>query len=184
MMIAFVLMGCVQQPEMSREEIIKATTRTYNKTPNEILNASDKILRLADGNDFTIHHTDSTLSATRQWMIYMVLGGATGSDDWLIQTTQNKDGSTKINVEVNTQANNLLGGASLGSYIVRGTALYDLFFTRLEYFLGLNNEWITCQEANRRIKEGLVWGSNEALCNSFNMTDNMPTELKKTVTNK
>jgi hypothetical protein len=33
---------------------------------------------------------------------------------------------------------------------------------------------MTCTAANQKVTDGLVWGDNSALCNEFNIKDNMP----------
>ena len=57
---------------------------------------------------------------------------------------------------------------------VDGTALYDVFWARMDYLLGKRAKWMDCKEADRRVKQGIVWGSNENLCNSFNIKDDRP----------
>ena len=44
----------------------------------------------------------------------------------------------------------------------------------LDYLLDKRHSWMTCQEANERVKKGAVWGENSPLCNSFNMLDKAP----------
>ncbi|AEC22239.1 hypothetical protein PT7_P003 (plasmid) [Pusillimonas sp. T7-7] len=60
---------------------------------------------------------------------------------------------------------------------VPGTAIYDVFWARMDYLLGKNDKWMTCEEANSRVKAAITWGPNEALCNSFNMKDAAPDEM-------
>ena len=57
---------------------------------------------------------------------------------------------------------------------VMGTAIYDVFWSRMDYLLGLRQDWMTCQMADERVKSGATWGTNEALCNSFNVKDAVP----------
>lgn len=49
-----------------------------------------------------------------------------------------------------------------------------MFFARLDYLLGKGGAWMTCKDADERVKSGATWGNNEALCNSFNITDAHP----------
>lgn len=44
----------------------------------------------------------------------------------------------------------------------------------MDYLLGVRPDWMNCKMADERVKEGVVWGANEALCNSFNIKDETP----------
>jgi hypothetical protein len=57
---------------------------------------------------------------------------------------------------------------------VAGTALYDLFWNRVEYLLGLNNTWMDCKSADQRVRRNEAWGDISALCSSFNGDDDTP----------
>lgn len=176
------LAGCATKRQMTREEYLETTTRIYDKTPDEILNASEKVLRLIDGDDFSIAHTQNGLVATRNWVVYLVLAASNGSDIWVINTEPTKDGKTRVTTSISTS----MGGtiAPMGGQIATapgmsgmpayGNASYDLFFKRLEYLLGLRAEWITCSEANNLVKTNVVWGDNSAICNSFNVKNTDP----------
>ena len=164
--------GCATKPTMTREAFLDATTRTYAKSPDEILNAAQKVLQLADGDDFNFSHSEDGMAASRNWMIYLVFSAAFGNDVWQVKTTKQPDGKTKVFVSASTNPGGTV--APLGNGVatlpgtagnaVQGTALYDLFYSRLEYLMGLNKEWITCRDSDQRIKAKKVWGLNEALC--------------------
>jgi hypothetical protein len=92
---------------------------------------------------------------------------------------------TRISVQVGTQTSVLMPIIS-GQNVyatpsaavtnpVQGTAIYDVFWGRMDYLLGLRSDWMTCAMANSRVSDKLVWGDNSALCNSFNMKDQRPT---------
>ena len=51
------------------------------------------------------------------------------------------------------------GGVPLNS-----TAIYDLFWGRMDYLLGRRDRWMTCDEAKARRKAGTTYGLLEALC--------------------
>lgn len=186
-----ILAGCATSgPPMSREEYLATTQRVYEgKTPDETLNAAEQLFRLADGDDFTFHHNDDALLAHRNWSIYIVLAATFGSDQWLIKA-QEVDGGTKVSAQVGTSSGNIIPAPTTGGDMaafgtpgggspVRGTAIYDLFWARMDYLLGKTDHWMTCAEADQRVKDGIVWGKNEALCNSFNMKDLPPPAMHK-----
>jgi hypothetical protein len=55
-----------------------------------------------------------------------------------------------------------------------GSAIYDVFWARMDYLLGKRADWITCAVANDRVKKKLVWDANDALCSAINMADRHP----------
>lgn len=188
--LALSLAGCaVKNPQMTRDEYLKTTQRTYqNITPDDVFKAAEKLFVLADGDDFNFHYTDDSMSASRNWSVYLVLAAAMGSDTWHIRT-KNEGDSTRVSAMLTTSsspvapmvttggdwtATGLPGGGS----IVPGTAIYDVFWARMDYLLGKSDKWMTCEESNARVAQKIVWGTNEALCNSFNVKDDTPETLK------
>ena len=186
-LIAFVvvLAGCAAPPkQLTRDEWLNATTRTYpGASKDQVLAASEKLLRLADGDDFDIRHTESGINATRAWIAYAVIVGVSGTDYWDIRADQIGDG-VKVSVQVSTQTQSTspmqmgatwmpVNSATPGTP-AHGVAIYDVFFSRLDYLLGKGGKWMTCKEADERVKTNATWGNNEALCNSFNVTDSHP----------
>ncbi|ARP86303.1 hypothetical protein [Bordetella genomosp. 9] len=175
--LAIVLSGCASKhPPLSREEFLKVSQRVYDgKTPEQVFAAAEKLFRLADGNDFTYTYSQDGMTAQRQWSFYFVLAAGFGADTWTIKTSQ--DGvATKVSVDVSTTSSQALGPTLVGNY--SGTSLYDLFWSRLDYLLGQSNHWMTCEESNQRIKDGVVWGSNDPLCDSVTVNDDVPEELR------
>lgn len=188
--IASLLAGCaVKQPQMTRDEYLQTTQRTYDgKTPDDVFRAAETLFKLADGDDFTFHYTDDTLTASRPWTIYLVLAASMGSDTWVIRTKE-ENGATRVSALVSTTAGAVAPMATTGGdwtatgipgggNIVAGTAIYDVFWARMDYLLGLRDTWMTCEEADNRVRSGKTWGVNEALCNSFNMKDSPPESIR------
>lgn len=184
-LVLIALTGCAAPPkQLTRDEWINATTRAYpGASKEQVLAASEKLLRLADGNDFDIRHTESGITATRAWTAYAVIVAVSGTDYWDIRTDQIGDG-VKVSVQVSTQTQST-GPMQMGSTWMPvnsttpgtpayGVAIYDVFFSRLDYLLGKSGKWMTCKEADERVKTNATWGNNEALCNSFNVTDAHP----------
>ncbi|MGY6273487.1 hypothetical protein ACXIUT_27785 [Achromobacter denitrificans] len=183
------LAGCAtKQPQMSRDEYLKTTQRTYEgKSADDVLNAAEKLFRLADGDDFTFFHDDNSMGATRRWSVYLVLAATMGTDTWTVRV-KDLPGAIRVSAALNTSAGSILpmpttgGDMSAGTTPgmggnVPGTAIYDVFWARMDYLLGKSDQWMTCEESNRRVSTGAVWGSNEALCNGFNVKDDLPSEL-------
>ena len=186
LVVSFLLAGCaVKRPQMSREEWLETTSRDYQGvTKEQSLAAAEKLLRLTDGDDFRIMHTEEGIYAVRNWIVYIVFAGANGVDYWSIKSTPTESG-VRMSVQVNTQMSTVApvatmagdwsaSSSSMGGAPVEGTAVYDLFWARMDYLLNKNAVWTTCDIANKKVKDNLVWGSNEQLCNSFNVKDSPP----------
>jgi hypothetical protein len=190
-LVAF-LAGCAPAPpQPTREEYLAHTTREFKGIDKEkALAAAERVLRLADADDFQIAHTQDGFVATRPWLVYLVLAAANGTDVWQV-TTQPLPNGVRMAVQVSTAANAITGfsqqvsggaGGSVATPITipgnampaQGFAVYDVFWARLEYVLGLRQTWMTCVEANDRVTKKIVWGNNDALCNVFNVKDTNP----------
>jgi len=187
-LVVMFLTGCATQQKMSREEFLQATQRTYqDKSPEQIFSASEKLFVLADGDDFTFSHTPDSLLAIRPWSIYLVLAYTAGTDVWTVKASRNeKTGGTDAAVYVTTAhggsvlpvvvANSGSTATSPGSGGIptRGNAIYQLFWERLDYLLGLNSKWMSCDDVDKEIANGKLWGDTSPLCNSLNIKDNSP----------
>lgn len=180
------LTACVSRPPISRDEWLSMTNRIYEGvTKEQTLTAAERLLRLADGNDFMIAHNDDGFIATRQWTVYLVLAAAIGTDSWVVRAVENGHGETRVSVSVSTQAGGI-GAVATGSNTaapltmpamgasVNGTAAYDVFWARMDYLLGRRQLWMDCRVTDGRVAKGLVWGDNSALCNVFNIKDDVP----------
>lgn len=184
-LVSLVSCAAAPQKQLSREEWISLTSRTYPDTSkDQALLAVEKLFRLADGDDFKIIHTEDGLQASRQWTSYAVIAAVSGTDYWNVKAIE-KNGSVTVVISASTQSQNTTpipttGGnwtaGTLGAQgnLVDGTAIYDVFWARLDYLLGKRADWMLCKEADERVKQKITWGNNEALCNSFNMKDSKP----------
>lgn len=192
MLLATLLAGCAgNAKKLSRAEWLSTTSRTYTGVEKEhVILAAEKLMRLSDGNDYQIQHTDDGLYATRRWSIYLVFAAAFGIDYWRLTAAPVQEG-IKASIQISTQHAPIFpmpvvgtgsgsawtaGAAPMSGTIVNGTALYELFWERMDYLLGKRKTWMTCTESNERVSKGIVWGLNEALCNSFNVDDKSPVE--------
>lgn len=185
-LIAVLLTGCATtQPQLSREEWLSITSRSYEGvTKEQVISSAERLFRLADGDDFNVVHTEDGLYASRNWSAYMVIAAAMGTDYWQVKVAP--DGNRfKAYVQVNSQAQGVTPMATtngawtatttpMAGSPVMGTAIYDVFWARMDYLLGKRSDWMNCQIADERVKQKITWGTNEALCNSFNIKDEVP----------
>ena len=126
--------------------------------------------------------------AIRPWSIYLVLAYTAGTDVSTVKASTNeKTGGTDASVYVTTA----LGGGALpmvvansGSTVTspgsrgiptRGNAIYQLFWERLDYLLGINPEWTSCEDIDKEIANGKLWGDISPRCNGVNIKDRAPT---------
>jgi hypothetical protein len=181
--------GCAAPPRMTRDEAIAATSRTYAKgiAPEDVLRAAEEVFRLADGDDFTFHHTQDSLSATRNWLLYLIIGATTGTDHWAVKAQPGPDGTTRATVQLGTVSQDILPMAVSPALWIPGVmpasanpplgrAVYDLFWDRVDYQLGLRETWVDCKQADARLAANRALGDNSSLCNSFNIADKPPTK--------
>ena len=114
----------------------------------------------------------------------MVIAAVSGIDSWKISVIE-KEGKSKVTMQVSTQSQAITPMATsdkawtattmpMYGAPVQGTAIYDIFWARLDYLLGERTKWMTCKAADQRVDDGMAWGTNEALCNSFNINDDSP----------
>lgn len=187
MLLGILLAGCATtQPQLSREEWISVTSRTYDGvTKEQVIGAAEHLFNLADGDDFQIVHTEDGLYASRGWMVYMVFAAAIGTDYWQLKVVDTGS-RLKASVQVNTQGQGVSPVATtngawtatttpMAGTPIMGTAIYDIFWSRMDYLLGKRPDWMTCQIADERVEKKITWGNNQALCNAFNVKDQKPT---------
>lgn len=184
-MVIAALAGCAAPQRMiSADEMSAMTHRTFTGvTADQAVAAAERVLRLADGDDFAIDRDPDGLMATRNWTVYFVLGFVTGTDHWVLKTKPS-EGGTDVTFAVGSVAQPAPARHTprqagdtrprvMGA-MHEGTAIYDLFWSRMAYLLGQRDTWMSCAESDSRVKAGVVWGVTDALCNSFNVKDGVP----------
>lgn len=182
LLIIYLLSACTSIPTISKEEYIALTNRQYdNVTKNQVIKASEELLRLADGDDFKFEYTTTNnfdtevLIGERNWVVYYVLSTSSGKDKWKISATQAGE-NTKVSVQI--FRNIFIQGTKIyppgyGGYIAN-PAIFDLFWARMDYLLGKRSDWMTCTISEMRVKQKIVWGDTDSLCNTLNIKDNKP----------
>ena len=64
-------------------------------------------------------------------------------------------------VNVERHITHLFGSETQTPY---GPAVYDLFWKRLEFLIGLRDKWVTCEESQDDIRQGKTRGHVNWLC--------------------
>lgn len=179
------LTGCVTpRPPMSEAELEQVLTRDYpGRTAQDVLAAATRLWRLADGDDFRITPGDNSLVAERDWVFYSQMVRIVGDDSWTLTVSETGGGAkarlllltyrrsttvSSFGMTPTTQTTPRIGGP------VKGTAIYDLFWARMDHLLGVRPDWMTCAEAEARASAGTTWGNKDALCAGYSFTDAAP----------
>lgn len=191
LLISFVLTGCATRQTMGRDEFINTTTRSYsNVSEREFYNAAERLFRLSDEDDYEFAYPgEHAMVAQRDWLIYVVLAFAQGTHTWQIETEPTENGvnaTAYVSLRSSTVTGTPTGGGGATTHtsptmqnIVNTPAVYELFWTRMDYLLGKSESWPTCSDWQSRIDSGDTYGLIEPLCLAANTDDLLPKELRK-----
>lgn len=158
------LSACAAQRPPSREEILElrraadtARVQVYAAPPERTLAAAARVLEESDSDYTPMAQTDNSTSYRRVWVLYMVLAGAIGQDNWKITATTVAEGTRVEAVHwPGPQGGGIIpvmtGGGSETDYTTQPT-LYTLFHERLAYMLGERDDWVSCKTALARLKD-------------------------------
>lgn len=172
--IPLLVSGCATK-QLTREEQLamqqrnmKAAVRNYQGfTKNEIANAAEKVLYLIDPADSKIIHQEDKVINYRYFIIYLGLGSDVGYDTWVVTMKELEDKSIDVSVMVGTISNSGLfitapQPKSLAELNFETDALDEaesmLFFERLDYFLGTNPNWRSCENVKEWVRENNYQG--------------------------
>lgn len=162
-----------EEAEAERERQIQMVTRVYEgKSQKDVLMAADRIFRL-DDSDYVISHSETSLVAKRNWMVYLVITAAFGTDTWVVETFP-EGNATKVITRHSGQAQSMMPtptvgfNGQMGMTASTGPSMqgmstwsgpYRLFYERMDYLLGKKTDWIRCRDA----KDGYE-GTLDPLC--------------------
>jgi hypothetical protein len=186
--LAALLAGCgTTAPVMKPEQWTAVVERDYpHVTPTQAFDAAERLLALADEDDVQFTRSETLFEAFRDWSKYAVLHSSAGSDYWTLAAREHEHG-VKLVVQVSRIERSVTVGFPAGSTPVanvgnmdsapiEGSAVYDLFWARMDYLLGRRADWATCEDAKAAIARRETHGSVDPLCNAFNMDDKSPAE--------
>ncbi|WP_146218714.1 hypothetical protein [Halomonas sp. LBP4] len=175
---------------MSRDEFINTTQRSYEGvTEREFYQAAERLFTLSDGDDTTFAYPgEHSMVAQRNWMIYLVLSFTQGTHTWQIATEPTDTGlDATVYASIQSGAVHGMiggrGGASTSTIptmqnIVNTPAVYELFWSRMDYLLGKSESWPTCDDWKAKLRQGETYGLIEPLCLAANTDDLLPEELR------
>jgi len=186
-LIITLFVSCASNRQLTREEFLAVGQKTFKDVDKEkLIKAAQEVLTLCDGTDFQFSHTPNGFVGSRRWLIYMVLAAAMGTDFWYFNIEE-KQNELKASLYVSTSSGNIGGyyggnGASTittpnQGFPIQGTAIYDIFWNRLDYMLGRTNQWMSCDDELDKIRKGETWGNLENFCGGVTVNDDPPTNL-------
>lgn len=172
------LAGCVA-PKMDRAQVValndatqRAMVRTYkNFTQEQLIAAADKAL-LHSEKDYRITHRKDGFSATRQWSLFLVTNAMYNNDAWDVKVDGSKIRATAWYAGGNMMIGNTFPAKSIDDPYL-SPPLYDLFFDRMDYFLGLRSDWAPCAKVDKTkflFTAGMENG-NDPLCSHVKSQD-------------
>lgn len=188
MILSIIFLSACAQKQMSREEWLAVTQRTYSNVKKEHLIAkAEEVLTLADGDDFILAHNQDGFTASRNWLLYIVIAASSGTDFWTFEVKPGSGDTINARVSVSYNAGNIVATGTSGGAIttpgsgsaVQGNAVYNIFWSRLDYLLGKTDQWMDCRLVSKKFKSKEYFGVDDALCNSFNMESNYPLDLSE-----
>lgn len=165
----FVVSGCTQK-KLSREEQLAikarnsaAAVQVYEGyTVDELAKAAEKVLYLIDPSDMKVTHNKNSVIGNRYYWLCMLIGNTVGYDTWVINFEEKENKCIEVSILVATiQKNGLLPSlptpVATNSLTFETSALCEaearLFYERLEYFLGKELTWRTCEKSKEWAKE-------------------------------
>lgn len=155
------LAGCVEEaPPWTRERQQAVTTRSYQGMDDaRVRSAMQEVLLLADGGGVHFEHFQHGFRGTRRASVFMLIAAFNGTYDFDAAVT---NGVAELRIYASTTGVSAAGYMASGPGLNQAPRLYDLYFARLNYLLGLSDEWITCADAPKKF--GGTSGFYEPLC--------------------
>lgn len=179
--------SCAGQRMLTREEWQAAGQMTFNDvSKKELIEKAQQVLTLADGEDVKFTFRNNGFSASRPWLVYAVIAITNGTDYWVFDV-EDKDGSLLATVQASSASSAItpyavggqVGTVSTTSFgtPIQGTAIYDMFWGRLDYLLDRRKDWPDCRSGLQKIRRGETWGNLDQICDSVTLIDDAPANL-------
>jgi len=167
--------SCSSNRKLSSHEQQTHLKKTYtNISKLDLINGAIQVLTLMDKNDIKINPTENGFVASRDWFMYRVVHASNGTDYWVFEIEEK--GNELIASIKPTVRFGLVESDQKGT-MIQGTALYDLFWSRLDYTVGKSEHWPTCQDGLMKMKSNETWGSLEHICDSITLADEAPSDI-------
>jgi hypothetical protein len=171
-LLALCTLACSSHRKMSSAERKSVAEKEYqNLTKDQLIDGAKKVLTLMDKNDVTFEPIEDGFIARRSWFLYKVVHASNGTDFWKFQVKQTEQGL--VAMVKPSRRYGLVESKEKGEAF-QGTAVYDLFWGRLNYTVGQANNWPSCEDGLKKNEENKTWGSLEQICDSITLADERP----------
>jgi len=152
----FLLVGC------SSKDPYKGSSKYFdnNITKDQLLHAAKRVFTLSDKNAFIIDAYRNELNVTKTKAEYRIYDMKIRNDHSLFVVDQNK---TKKNIKATLSLYQTYGiDDEDKTYIPLTSNAYELFWSRIDYLIGLSEDWESCSYDN----------INEFFCDFIDLSDN------------
>lgn len=188
---AVLLVGCAKNTHMTLQGLDaslvnneEASVRMYpGKSIADVRQAAHKVLYLLDPDDIVFDAQSDALLATR-WSTFFAVFSATFGRDWYSVDLEQTDkgtiarfgftGEQQTGIWISQIPISFKPKISISAY--QNPADFQLFHDRVEYFLGLRDEWKTCSiaKSNQTNPENSLF-----LCDTLGLENKPPQEAEK-----
>lgn len=176
-----------------------AATRMYpDATTEQVLAAAEQVFGHSDFDNFEVQRTANGvpvergangMRVKRKWSLQLIVTTTTGTDRWALTVepdgagvrafmhlTLHSDGFAPALVTTErTMAVTLNRAEAAFTKPVHSTAIYDLFWARVDHFLGRRDTWLSCETAAERASRGgETRGSIDSLCRLIDPANTAP----------
>lgn len=164
--------SCASPRRMTTNERQALAQKEYSHlSREELIDAAKQVFVLMDKKDVEFQTTENGFVASRDWFMYRVVHASCGTDFWKFEV---KEENGKLVASIRPSVRYGLVESEEKGALVQGSAIYDMFWSRLDYLVGQSNKWPTCEEALKKSQSNQTWGSLEQICDSITLSDELP----------
>jgi hypothetical protein len=142
--------ACTPPPQISdRSDFLAEATRTFpGETTERVILAAQRVLDQSDPKYFEFRNTLNGFSGLRRYYVYAVIAAENGRERWDFTADRDPNGAIRAGLTIADV------GAAQSSYNrtaydvqMASIPMYRLFWSRVDYVLGRNDNWTTCDDA-------------------------------------
>lgn len=141
---------------VDRSDFLAEATRSYQgETAERVIDAAERVIKQSDPTNVEFRNSLNGFTALRRYQVYAVLASARGREKW--EFTADREpatGALRAGLTI-SEAGDVYGSGGRTPYEnpMNSIPLYRLFWARVDYVLGRNTEWKTCEEAADELRE-------------------------------
>lgn len=157
---------------MTSKERFRVSQKRYESiSKKDLIEAARQVFVLMDQNDIKFENTTNGFIASRKWFMYKIIHASCGTDFWNFQVVEEGD---KLIASIRPSVRYGLIDSDQKGALIQGTAIYQMFWKRLDFLLGRSLEWESCEMGLKKIKSMKTCGSLEHICDSLTLDDATP----------